>query len=121
MAAASPRFANQVAIVTGGADGLGKGITERLASEGAAVVIFDVNAELIAKSVEAFHASGLTSISGAQVDVASEPAVAAAINEVATKHGRLDILINCAGIVGERSVRRIHRVSLPLSNTRSAP
>ena len=44
------RFEGQVAIVTGVADGLGKGITKRLASEGATVVIFDFNEETMAST-----------------------------------------------------------------------
>lgn len=94
------RFSDQVAIVTGGADGLGKGITHRLLSEGATVVIFDVKDSLMQAAEAEFKGLGLERVSSARVDVASEAEVKAAIDAVATKHGRLDIMINCAGIVG---------------------
>ena len=41
------RFKNKVAIITGGAEGLGKGIAKRLGSEGAAIALFDINKELL--------------------------------------------------------------------------
>ena len=61
----APSFASQVAIVTGGADGLGKGITARLASEGAVVVIFDVSDEKMAAAVAEFTAKGMIHVDNA--------------------------------------------------------
>ncbi len=46
------RFVNQVAIITGGADGLGKGIAYRIASEGGKVVLFDINQKLLDETVQ---------------------------------------------------------------------
>ena len=98
--AAPARFAGQVAVVTGGADGLGKGITHRLLTEGAHVVIFDVNEKLMQDTVAEFAAAGLAKASFAKVDVSNEANVKQEIDNAAATHGRLDILINCAGIVG---------------------
>ena len=49
------RFQNKVALITGGADGIGKGIAERIASEGGRVVLFDSNKNLLPKTVQSFQ------------------------------------------------------------------
>lgn len=99
------RFENQIAIVTGGADGIGREIAGRLAREGAHVVIFDVNAAKTAATRADFAAEGLT-IGGAIVDIADDAAVKSAIDQVAAENGgRLDILIHCAAIVGPTSTK----------------
>lgn len=104
------RFEGQVAVVTGGADGLGKGITRRLASEGAIVVIFDIQDALMQSAVAEFASEGLK-VEALKVDVSSEPSVQGAIEEVVAKHGRLDVLVNCAGIVGPNG-KKIEDVSV---------
>lgn len=94
------RFANRVAIVTGAARGIGKAIATRLATEGASVLIADVDAkaaELAAKDLEAAGRKVMASA----VDV-SDPAQAAAMVRLALQSfNRIDILVNSAGIVGE--------------------
>lgn len=94
------RFEGQVAIITGGADGLGKGICHRLGSEGAHVVMFDFNESKMAETKAEFDKTGISS-SAIQVDVSSEESVRSSIDKVFQEHGRLDIMINCAGIVGK--------------------
>jgi 2-dehydro-3-deoxy-L-rhamnonate dehydrogenase (NAD+) len=98
------RFENQVAIITGGADGLGKGIAQRLASEGGTVVLFDINAPLLSQTVSQLQGEGWAA-AGKEVDIASEQAVEQAIREVQQNYGRLDIMVNAAGIVGPTGVR----------------
>jgi NAD(P)-dependent dehydrogenase (short-subunit alcohol dehydrogenase family) len=93
------RFHNQVAIVTGGADGLGKAIADRVASEGGAIALFDMNKLLLDKAVSEFRDKGYK-VSGHLVDVASEEMVKHGIEEVETASGRIDIMVNSAGIVG---------------------
>ena len=101
----SNRFENQVAIVTGGADGIGRAVADRLAREGARVTIFDVDGEKAAAACGAFAEDGLR-VDSAVVDIADDDAVKAGIEAVAGQNdGRLDIMVNCAGIVGPTSTR----------------
>lgn len=88
---------DQVAIVTGGARGIGREIVLALAQWEAKVVAFDINADNLKKlSDELADCPG--SVEGKVVDVSSSTELTAAIDEVAEKHGRLDILVNNAGI-----------------------
>ena len=86
---------NKVAIVTGGASGLGRATTEVLAAGGAKIAIFDLNAELGAEAVVAL---GEDKAGFWSVDVASAESVEAAVAAVVEKFGRVDVLVNCAGI-----------------------
>lgn len=94
------RFANRVAIVTGAARGIGKAIATRLAMEGAAVIVADVDriaAELAARELEAAGRKVMVSA----LDVADPAQVAATVQSALQRFGRIDILVNNAGIVGE--------------------
>lgn len=93
------RFENQVAVITGGADGLGKGIAERIAGEGGKVALFDINTAMLEKTIEGFKNSGFDA-EGYIVDVASESSVSNAMQQVENRFGKIDIMVNCAGIVG---------------------
>ncbi|GAA5233943.1 SDR family oxidoreductase [Verticiella sediminum] len=84
-----------VAIVTGGAGGIGLAIAGHLAREGAHVVIADRSA---AQASAAQLAGEGLSVSGIDVDVASERDVQAMVAHAEASHGRLDILVNNAGI-----------------------
>ena len=98
------------AIVTGGASGLGAGTAELLASCGARVTIFDLNADLgIAKAKD---------IDGhfAAVNVTDEDAVANAIQEAEGLHGKARILVNCAGIGPPAKVLDRNGTPLPLAD-----
>jgi NAD(P)-dependent dehydrogenase (short-subunit alcohol dehydrogenase family) len=77
------RLAGKVALVTGGMSGLGEACAQRFRVEGATVVTLDV-------------------VDGADqmVDVRDEAAVAAAVDAVVAQHGRLDIVVNSAGVAG---------------------
>ncbi len=93
------RFAQQTAIVTGGAGGLGKSIVRRLASEGATVVIFDRDEQTMQETAGALKEEGL-SVRYNQVDVTAEESVQRGIAAVVRDLGQLDIMVNCAGIIG---------------------
>lgn len=93
------RFKGQVAVITGGADGLGKGIAERIASEGGTLALFDLNEKLLNEAVAVFKSKGY-SAAGWVVNVASEEMVRSSMEAAEKTFGRIDIMINCAGIVG---------------------
>ncbi|CAN5902505.1 SDR family NAD(P)-dependent oxidoreductase [soil metagenome] len=98
------RFENQVAVVTGGADGLGRGIAQLIASEGGKVVLFDINTALLTQTVSQFKTGGYAA-EGKNVDISSEQLVQQAIAEVEADYGRLDVMVNAAGIVGPTGIR----------------
>lgn len=98
------RFENQVAIVTGAADGIGKAIAIRLASEGCMVALFDINSPMLEKSLQDISPDGVTA-EAFLVDVSSESSVRDAVKKVTDQFGKLDIMINCAGIVGPTSTK----------------
>lgn len=93
------RFKDQVAIITGGARGIGLGIGERIAREGGQVILFDVLEDDLTEASNRFSKSDL-SIRTALVDISQEDQVIREIGRVAGEFGRLDIMVNCAGIVG---------------------
>lgn len=97
------RYENQVAAVTGGADGLGKVIAKRFAEEGAKVALIDFNAELLEKAKSEFEAEGHTVLI-CQGDISSEESVNAAFKSIEEKFGRLDVMVNSAGIVGPTKI-----------------
>jgi len=84
-----------VVIVTGGASGIGHAVAEHLAEQGARVVIGDVAGA--PQAAQALAARGL-SASGVQVDVVDPAQVAAMVEHAESLHGRLDVLVNNAGI-----------------------
>ncbi len=104
------KITGQSAIVTGGASGLGGAVAQLLASEGAKVTIFDLNASLAeAKARE---------IGGrfASLDVTDEAAVEAALSEAEKQHGPARILVNCAGIGTPAKVINRDGKALPLAD-----
>ncbi|MBD2754493.1 SDR family NAD(P)-dependent oxidoreductase [Spirosoma validum] len=96
------RFKGQVAIVTGGADGLGKTIAQRLVAEGASVALFDRNATLLEKSGSEF-ATADRPVRTYPIDISQESQVKEAVDQVVADFGQLDVVVNSAGIVGPTS------------------
>ena len=97
------RVTGKVALVTGGASGIGRACAERLAEEGAIIVVTDLQDDKGAETVEAIRAAG-GQASYLHHDVTSEAAWASVAAEVKKLHGRLDILVNNAGIAISGSV-----------------
>lgn len=96
-------FTGQAAIVTGGADGLGKAIVNMLVQNGAKVMIFDVVEEKTQTFVAELQSAGHT-VKGCNVDVSQEASVKQGFAEFLEFSDRLDIMVNCAGIVGPNGV-----------------
>jgi NAD(P)-dependent dehydrogenase (short-subunit alcohol dehydrogenase family) len=91
------RVRGKVALVTGGASGIGRGCAEKLAAEGATVVVTDLQDIKGEEVVEAIAKAG-GKASYLHHDVTDEDAWAGVIAKVKAEHGRLDILVNNAGI-----------------------
>jgi NAD(P)-dependent dehydrogenase (short-subunit alcohol dehydrogenase family) len=91
------RVAGKVALVTGGASGIGRGCAERLAAEGAVVVITDLQDPKGAETVAAIEAAG-GKARYLHHDVTDEDAWRRVIADIGGQEGRLDILVNNAGI-----------------------
>jgi 2-hydroxycyclohexanecarboxyl-CoA dehydrogenase len=91
--------AERVAIVTGGASGIGLAISERSAADGASVAVFDLNGDAAEAAAAKIQASGGTAV-GLSVDVTDRPGVEAAVARVRAGLGRPTILVNSAGMTG---------------------
>jgi 3-oxoacyl-[acyl-carrier protein] reductase len=98
------RFENQIAVITGGADGLGFGIAERLASEGAAVALFDINEKKLTASLKKIKEHGVKA-EGYKVDISSEQEIKQSMQSVAANFGKIDIMVNSAGIIGPTNTK----------------
>ncbi|MDO8577180.1 MAG: SDR family NAD(P)-dependent oxidoreductase [Candidatus Daviesbacteria bacterium] len=99
-------LSGKVAIVTGGANGIGLGIVYRLAEAGASVVIADLNKEEADKAAAEITAKGFKA-KGAGVDVSNEEDVKKLVVEAVADFGAVDILVNNAGIYPSISVLKM--------------
>ena len=88
----------RIAVVTGGAQGIGYAVAERMLESGARVVLWDMNAAQLDTACKTL--SGMGPCSGQTVELTDDAAVAAAAAQVVAEHGRIDILVNNAGITG---------------------
>ena len=89
------RLEGKVALVTGAASGIGRACAERFAADGAKVVGADL------------QSADLGGLRLAKLDVRDEAAVAALVREIARDHGRLDVVVNAAGVAGGGPVHRL--------------
>ena len=99
-------FDDRVAIVTGGAKGIGRSIAYHLAIEGASVVIADIDLQLAAKSSDEMNEKGLR-ISAMQVDMRDPESIKKMVQKVLSEHDRIDILVNNAGILHSTPIEDI--------------
>ena len=99
--AADEQIRGQTALVTGAAQGIGRGVAERLASEGASLVLLDIEPEALERTVRELRAkaSRVEAVSG---DVAERADVRRAVELAVERFGGLDILAGIAGITSSR-------------------
>ena len=93
------RFLDRVVIVSGGAGGIGRATAQRLAAEGARVVLADFDADGASAAVETLRAKGAPDALAVPCDVGSEADVARTVDAAFTRFGRLDAVVNNAGIM----------------------
>lgn len=100
------RLENKIAIVTGGASGIGKATSLKFLQEGAKVIIWDVAEQKALETVKELAQDG-SSIEFMKVDTTSFESVQQAAQTVADKYGRLDILINNAGVTRDATLKNM--------------
>lgn len=91
------RLSGKVALVTGGAGGIGAALCAGFAREGAAVAVADVDSEAVTSVTHAIEASGGEAL-GLELDVRGRPDVERVVDVVAGRYGAPDVLVTCAGV-----------------------
>jgi len=102
------RFIGKVGLITGAAAGIGRATAERLASEGAGLLLVDVQAEALAEVATRCAEVGGRAVA-APCDVSDPAQIAAAVQLCVDEFGRLDVLVNIAGIL---SLDHTHELTL---------
>jgi NAD(P)-dependent dehydrogenase (short-subunit alcohol dehydrogenase family) len=90
------RLKDRVAVVTGGAQGIGEAIASRLAEEGAKVAILDIRLELAQEVAQKLKGRNFEALA-LKADMCQKTEIQAAVNDVASAYGGIDILVNNAG------------------------
>jgi len=100
------RFQNKVVVITGGAAGIGKAAVEKFTREGAAVAIWDVS-EVQGKELELLMLNEGFAVRFIKVNTAKYDEVERATHEVIKQFGKIDVLINNAGITRDASLQKM--------------
>jgi 3-oxoacyl-[acyl-carrier protein] reductase len=101
----SKRLEGKVAIITGGAQGIGFATVRKFVDEGAVVALCDVRQEGVDQAVRALAADG--AVTGYVVDVTRRDQVDAMVSGVKENHGRIDVLVNNAGITLDARLQKM--------------
>ncbi|WP_088311520.1 SDR family NAD(P)-dependent oxidoreductase [Novosphingobium sp. B 225] len=94
------------AVVTGGAKGIGLGIAKELARQGCRIALWDMDQDALCAATEEVAALGVE-VQAFQVNVAAQDQVEAAVAQLQSSFGRIDVLVNNAGIGGDRLVTKM--------------
>ena len=100
------RLQDKVSIITGSARGIGQATAFKFAREGAKVVVCDLTPELIEETVAAIRTAGGEAI-GCLVDVRDMHSIRKMVDEVLSTFGRIDVLVNNAGIVKDAQLKNM--------------
>jgi 3-oxoacyl-[acyl-carrier protein] reductase len=100
------RLKNKVAIITGSARGIGQATALKFAAEGARVVVCDLDRKAVDEVVAQIAAAG-GQATGFTVNVTDKASIAAMVKGVTDKYGRIDVLVNNAGIVDDAMLRKM--------------
>ncbi len=100
------RFAGSVAVVTGAAEGIGRGVAQRFLSEGARVVLADIDQTTLTATLDALGDDPRSRAVAVHADASRPPDVAAIFDAARTTFGGLDIVVNNAGIAHGRDAER---------------
>jgi 3-oxoacyl-[acyl-carrier protein] reductase len=108
LAGAAQRLKNKVSIITGGAQGIGLATVRKFAAEGAIVAIADMKQESVDAAVEDVRRSiEGARVEGHRVDVTNRADVEAMVAAVKARHGRIDVLVNNAGITLDARLQKM--------------
>lgn len=93
------RFKDKVVIVTGSASGIGLATAKKFASEGAKLVLADINLDKLEKAKAEVLAAGGTDVITGKCDVSSEQQVIDIVQQAKNKFGKIDVIVNNAGLM----------------------
>ena len=100
------RLKDKVSIITGGGRGIGRATALKFAREGAIVALCDMDQASVDEAVGAIRAEGLDAM-GFIVDVTKRATIDAMVQAIMAKHGRIDVLVNNAGIVMDAQLKKM--------------
>lgn len=104
---ANPRLAGKVAIITGAGRGIGHATSLKFGAEGAIVIACDINADRAQQTARDVAESGAEAM-GFQMDVRDTASIARMVEAVVRKYGRIDCLVNNAGIVQDATLKNMN-------------
>ena len=101
------RFQDKVVIITGGAGGIGLATAKRFGAEGARVVLADISQDNLAQAVPEVQQAGAPAVMASVCNVAKEDEVVATVKATLDKFGRLDVIVNNAGLMRFKALEEL--------------